>query len=204
MPFGAGAEDAIGAHQPHAHDVHQGVARVLGGEGDLPAHRRTAETVAVPADARHHALDEVPRLRITRVAEAQGVEEGDGPRPHGEDVAEDPSDPGGRALERLDERRVVVALDLEHHGPAIPDVDGARVFSRTLEDAGTRLGQAAQEGPRVLVGAVLGPQRGEEPDLGIGRGAPQAGDDARVLLGRQPELVRELGGDRGRGLRGDG
>ena len=55
---------------------------------------------------------------------------------HGEDVAQDPADAGGGALERLYIGGVVVRLDLEGAGPAIADIDDAGVFSRPLDHAG--------------------------------------------------------------------
>ena len=90
----------------------------------------------------HDAVHEAARPRIGGVAEAQRVEQRDRPRAHREDVAQDAAHPGGRALERLDERGVVVALDLEDHRPAVADVDGAGVLAGPLQDARARLGQA--------------------------------------------------------------
>src|SRR2546426_1698840 len=51
-----------------------------------------------------------------------------------EDVPQDPADTGGGALERLDERWVVVALDLEDDGPAVADVDRPRVLAGRSEE----------------------------------------------------------------------
>ena len=51
-----------------------------------------------------------------------------GPRTHREDVADDSADAGGRALERLDRARMIVALHLERDRPAVADVDHAGVF----------------------------------------------------------------------------
>jgi hypothetical protein len=159
---------------------------------------------AVPADARDHALDETTRSGIAGITEAERVQERNGPRAHGEDVPENPAHAGGRTLERLDERRMIVAFDLEHHRPAVADVDGTGVLAGPLEHGGTALREPTQKGPRMLVGAVLGPQRGEETQLSV-RGRPiQAGDDLLVLVGRQPELSRELDGDGRRSHRGDG
>ncbi len=67
------------------------------------------------------------------LGEAKAVQERYRPRPHGDDVAEDPSDPRGCALERLDSRRVVVALDLERDRQAVAQVEHAGVLTRALE-----------------------------------------------------------------------
>ena len=67
--------------------------------------------------------------------EAQRVHDGERPRAHGKDVAQDAANAGRRALERLDERRMIVRFDLEGAGPAIADIDDAGVFSRPLNHA---------------------------------------------------------------------
>jgi hypothetical protein len=59
------------------------------------------------------------RPSVSGVAEPEGVEDGDRPRAHREDVPEDAPDAGGRALEGLDRARVVVRLDLERHRETI-------------------------------------------------------------------------------------
>src|SRR5438552_2094462 len=73
--------------------------------------------------------DQVPRLRVLRAAEAQGIEQRDRPRSHREHVAQDAADAGRGALIRLDKGRVVVALDLEHDGVAVADIDDSGVLA---------------------------------------------------------------------------
>ena len=72
------------------------------------------------------------------LAESQPVEQRDRARAHGDDVSQDPADPGRGALEGLDRGRVVVALDLEGDRLAVTEVEDACVFSRPLEDARRR------------------------------------------------------------------
>src|SRR2546425_267243 len=138
--LGAGAEDPVGPDEPHAHHVDERVARVLGREGDLAADGGAAEAVAVPADAGHDALDQPACLRVVRLAEAERIEEGDGAGAHREDVPQDSAHPGGGALEGLDERGVIVALDLEDDGPAVADVDDAGILAGPLQHVRARLG----------------------------------------------------------------
>ena len=83
--------------QADAHRVDEAVAGVGLVEDRLAADGRHADAVAVVADAR----DRAPEAPVGR-AEAQPVEQRDRPRAHRDDVAQDPADPGGRALERLD------------------------------------------------------------------------------------------------------
>ena len=54
-----------------------------------------------------------PGLGIVERTEAQRIHHRDRPRAHGEDVAQNAADAGGRALKRLDEARVIVRFDLE-------------------------------------------------------------------------------------------
>ena len=82
------------------------------------------------ADARDGPV-ELP----ARLAEAEAVEQRHRPGAHRDDVAEDAADPGGSALEGLDRRRVVVALDLEGDRLAVTEVEHARVLARPLQDA---------------------------------------------------------------------
>src|SRR5262249_56666899 len=124
------------------------VARVLGRERDLAADRRAAEAVAVPADARDDAGHELARLGLVELAEAERVEDRDRPRSHREDVAQDAAHAGRGALERLDERGVIVALDLEDDRPAVADVDRARVLTWPLQHVWARLGQPREEHAR--------------------------------------------------------
>ena len=93
---------------------------------------------------RDDAFDDAPRARAVGTVErteAQRVQQRDRPRAHREDVADDAADAGRRALVGLDERRVVVRLDLEDRGEPVADVDGAGVLARPLQHA--RAGRSA-------------------------------------------------------------
>src|SRR2546426_8937692 len=100
-----------------------------------------------------------------------------------EDVPQDPADTGGGALERLDERWVVVALDLEDDGPAVADVDRPRVLAGPLEHARPLGGEPGEVHARVLVGTVLRPEGREESQLGVGWLAAEAARDPVVFFG---------------------
>ncbi len=73
-----------------------------------------------------------PRHHLPNRAEAQRVHHRHRPRAHGENVAQDSAHTGGRALKGLDKRWMIVRLDLEGAGPAVADIDDARVLSRPL------------------------------------------------------------------------
>ena len=77
-------------------------------------------------------------------SEAQGIHHGDGASAHGENVAENSAYSGGRTLERLDKRRMVVRLDFEGTGPAIANINDAGIFAGALHYATAARGQALQ------------------------------------------------------------
>src|SRR4029079_15166480 len=110
--------------------VDEDVAIVAAMKIDLAADGGDTEGIAVAADAGNDTGDEMAGLRMVRCTEAAGVEGGDGPGAHGEDIAEDAADAGGGALVGLDEGRVVVALHLEDDGEAFADIDDAGIFAR--------------------------------------------------------------------------
>src|ERR1700735_1204479 len=161
----------------------------------LAADRGHTEGIAVATDAGDDAADQRPRLRMLRIAERQRVEAGDRPRPHGEDIAQNAADAGGRALIGLDVAWMVVALHLEHDGLAVADVDDAGILARPLDDPG-RLGrQRAQMDFRGFVRAVLVPHRREDAELGEARDAPDQLDQALVLVRLEAVLGDEGWGD---------
>ena len=101
-----------------------------------------------------------PVCGIVQAAEAQRIHHRDGARAHGEDVAQDAADAGGRALEGLDEAGVIVRLDLEGDDVAAADIDDAGVLAGALHHQFAARGQLLQVNARALVGAVLAPHHG--------------------------------------------
>ena len=194
-PVGPRPIDAVRPHQAQAQDVHQRVPRVLRREGHLAPDGRASEAVAVVGDPGDDPAEKEPGARLVDRSEAERVEERDGAGAHREDVAEDAAHPRRRALERLDERRVVVALDLEGEAEPAPDVHDAGVLARALEHVRALRREAPEVDARGLVRAVLGPERGEEPQLRVGGIPPDQADDAVVLLTRQPVGDGQIRGD---------
>ena len=112
------AGEPRGREQADAHRVHEAVRGVRIVEHDLAADVGDADAVAVVADPADGA-----REVVVRRAEAEAVEQRDRTGAHRRDVAENPADAGRGALERLDRRRMVVALDLEGDGQPVTEVD---------------------------------------------------------------------------------
>ncbi len=193
---GGGVEDAVLLGEADRHGVDEDVAVVAPVEADLPADGGHAEGIAVAADARHHAGDEAPGAGMLGIAEAQRVQGGDGPRAHGEHVAQNAADAGRRALVGLDEARVVVALHLEDAGQPVADVDDARVLAGALDHPRRRGRQAAQVLSRGLVRAMLVPHRRDDAELGQRRVAADERPEAVVLVRFEAVLGHKLGRDR--------
>src|SRR6185503_19479096 len=141
--------------------------------------------VPVVADARHDAACEVGRPGMIETPEAERVHDRDRARTHREHVAQDATDTGRRALKRLHERRMVVALDLEDGRETVADVDRACVLARSLQHLRAGRRKLAKPVARALVRAVLRPHDTEDRHL-LERGCPpEALYDALVLLGRE-------------------
>ena len=152
--------DGLGDAQ--AEDIDERVARVAWLECDLAADGRDADAVAVAGDAGDDAFEQSASCQARRGTEAQRVQQRDRPRAHREDVADDAADAGCGALIGLDERRMVVRLDLEDRGKSVADVDRAGIFARALQHLRAVSRQRLQMHARALVAAVLRPHHGED------------------------------------------
>ena len=93
-----------------------------------------------------------PRPHISgNRSKAQRVHHRNRTRTHGEDVAQNSTYSGRGTLKRLDERWMIVRLDLKCAGPAIADVDDPCIFSRSLQHVAAAGGQALQMHSRGFV-----------------------------------------------------
>ena len=178
----------LGGEEADAHRVHETIAGVGGVEDRLAADGRNAYAVPVVPDTRNRPLE-----RPVRRAETQPVEQGHRTGPHRDDVAQDPADPGRRALEGLDRTRVVVRLDLERDRLALAEVDDAGVLARPLEHAPAGARQPLQERRGMLVAAMLRPEEGEDRELEVVRVTLEQLTDAGVLgVGKTERLMERL------------
>ena len=189
--LGRSGEDFVLIGDAETEDVDKDVSVVARVEVRLAAHCRHANAIAVKADAAHHAVDELPRLRMLRRAEAQRVHDRNRTRSHRKNVAQDAADAGRRALERFDEARVVVALHLEDGGEPLANIDGAGVLARPVDHVrrlGRKLGQMH---PRGFVRAVLAPHDREDAQLGGVRRAAELLQHEVVLIAGKAEFFGE-------------
>ena len=109
----------------------------------MPGDVRNADAVPIEGNAAGHAGDRAANGGVGRIAEEERVQDRGRARAHREDVAQDPSDARGRALEGLDRGGVVVAFDLEHAKESSAEVDGAGVLARTDRNTRAARGQRA-------------------------------------------------------------
>src|SRR5439155_21398933 len=127
---GAGARDLFGGEQAHAHRVDEAVVLVALVEHRLAADRRHTDAVAVRTDPGDGTVD-LP----AGAPEVEPVEQRDRPRTHRHHVAQEPAHARGCSLERLDRRRMIVALDLEGDCLALAEIDDAGVLTRPPKDS---------------------------------------------------------------------
>ena len=128
-------------------------------------------------------------------AKAERIENGDRTRAHGENVAQDAANAGGRALEGFNVTGMIVRFDFEGSDKAIADVHNAGVFARTLHDEFAARGEALQVYFARFVGAVLAPHHGENAEFGDVGIAAEDFLDARVFLWRYAVFGGDLGSD---------
>ena len=192
---GAALDQRAGLGDAQAQHVHQRIAGIHIVEGNLSADGGNPDAVAVAANTRDDARDDPPSAGAVRSVEAakpERIPQRNRTRAHREDVTDDSADAGRRPLVGLDERRVVVRLDLEDRGQAVADVHRAGVLPRTLQHAWPLGGQLLQMNSRALVAAVLRPHHRENPELGLGRLPVQRADDAVVFLAGQAVPIENL------------
>src|SRR5260370_42672684 len=130
--LGSRSHETVDANQADAHRVDERVLRVALVEVHLAADRGDADAVPIAADARDDSIEMVTRGR--QRAEAQGVEQGDGPGAHGDHVADEAAHAGRGALVWLYGGGAVLRLDLEHGRPALADLHRAGVLAKSLQD----------------------------------------------------------------------
>ncbi len=167
--------------------VHQRVGLVDGVEVGLAADVGQAEAVGVERDTGDDAVHDARGIGVVDVTEAQGIHHRNGPGAHRDDVADDAADTRRCALERLDEARVVVALDLEGDGPALADIHDTGVLAHADHQVLLHLrADLLPELPEVvlaaLVRAVLAPHHGVHRELAARGSTPEDLADLQVLV----------------------
>ena len=146
-PLGAGLDDLLGLHQTQSHGIHQGIAPIGGIKGHFTAHGGNPDAIAVMGNAGDNALYQTDIDGIIQRSETQRVEQRDRSGSHGEDVPQDPANPGGGTLEGLHRGWVVMTFNLEGQPMAIPQIDHASVFTWTHQDPRSVRWKATQQRP---------------------------------------------------------
>ena len=199
LAFGYALHQLVAVHDAEAEHVHQRIAFVGFVKIDFAAHGGNAHAISVMGNAGHHAAHKPPDHRAFKTAETERVHEKHGPGAHGENVAQDAAHARGRALKRLDGRRVVVAFHFKHNGVAVSDVDSSRVFfARVDQHFGAALGFGVHEKPEnglgIFITAVLAPHHAEHAEFRDIRFAAQKIFDELVFFFRQPVAEHDFFG----------
>ena len=130
---GGAAHELIVTQNAETENVHQRIAFETFVEINFAADRWDADAISVMCDSGNHTGEE-PAIGgdIWTAAgdrpEPERVQAKLRPSAHGENVANDPANPGSCALERFDRAGVIVTFHFERDGPAVADIDHAGVF----------------------------------------------------------------------------
>src|SRR6267143_995976 len=209
--FGFGEKDFLLFGNAERKGVDERILRIARLEGDFAANRRDTKTVSVASDSANYAVEDAAVFRgffftgvlvCSDLAESQGIQDSDGARAHGENVAQYAADAGGGALEGLDVAGMIVRFNFESSDQAVADVDDARVFARALHDEFAARGQALQMDFAGFVGAVLTPHHAENAQLGDIRLAAENLFHARVFFGGEAVFGGNLWSDSNFGASG--
>ena len=146
----------------YAKRVDQGVALVDAIKNGFATDVWQAQAVAIERDTADHAVDNASGVWVLNGSEAKLIHYRDWTRAHGQDIADDTADAGRSTLKWLDVTGVVVALDLEGHGPSLANINNSSVFTHAnhqvlLHLVGDFLTELTKVDLRRLVRAVLRP-----------------------------------------------
>ncbi len=192
---GGRVEDFVGVREARREGVHEAIAVIGCVEAHFAANGWHAETVAIATDTFDDAVHKLAGLGVVRAAKAERVHRSNRARAHGEDIAQNAADAGGRTLVGFDVGGVVVALHLEDQRLAIADVDHACVLARAANHLWAVGGQGAEPFLRRLIGTMLVPHGRENAHLGVVWLAPEDVDDLGVFLGGEPVAGDKVGRD---------
>src|ERR1700674_419496 len=195
--FGFGEKNFFFFGDAERESVDERILRIARLEADFTADRRDAKTISVASDSANYAVEDAAVFRgvlftgeftCSDLAESQGIQDSDGARAHGENVAKDAADAGRRALEGLDVAGMIMRFDFENSDQAVPDADDAHAIARSLSDELSARGQALQMDFARFVGAVLAPHHAEDAQLGDVWLAPEDLLHARIFFGGEAVL----------------
>ncbi len=114
-------------------------------------------------------------------SEAQRIQNCDGPRAHGENIAQNTANAGRRPLKGFYKTGVIVGFDFERSNQTVADIDNTGVFARALNHLLAANWQPFQVNLAGFIGAVFAPHHAENPQLRDVRVAAQDLLDTRVF-----------------------
>src|SRR5690606_30267440 len=125
-------EDPVLVNQADRHGIHQTVAVISRIKGNVAAHGRNADTVAVITNAFDNVLEKIRRTLMIAATKTQRVQIRHRPGAHAKNVAQNAADAGRGTLVRFDIAWVIVAFHFESRAKFPGEADNAGVFSRPL------------------------------------------------------------------------
>src|SRR5512133_296587 len=133
--------------------------------------------------------------RLRDRPEAQRIHHRDWTRTHREDVTQNSAHASRSSLEWLNERWMVVRLDLECAGPPVADIDDSGMLTWALQHELAARRQALEVYARRFTGAVRAPHHAEYPKFGHGRRPAKPLQDSLVFVRRDAVIFKDLGGN---------
>ena len=163
-------------------------------ERELSTNGWDPHAVSVKPDAVYRATKEVPTLGKGGISEAERVEQRDRTSSHREYVTKDTANAGCGALEGLDERWVVVALNFKDNRFVVADVDHTGVLARSNDYVRTCGWKGSEMNLCALVGTVFRKKRGADAQLDHVYLTPERGFHRVVFRLSKTVFLRVLGG----------
>ena len=186
---------------PRAKGIDQRVPLIAIIEVDVSSHIGDPQAIAIMGDSTHHPAEKPFHQGGFQGTEAKGVGQQDRSRSHCENIPNDSTHPGRGSLERLDGAGMIVRLDLEGNPPSFAHVDHPRILFPSLDEhlsdgvlVGLLRREKAQQTTGILIGAVLRPHDGKNPQFSQVGHTAENPEHVLVLLRKQTVLGNELGG----------
>ena len=164
-PGGQTPGQGIFFHEAHTHDIHQGVSTISRGKFQLSPDGGNAEDIAVVGSTGDDTFHQLLHPFVGRVAEAEGIEEGNGAGTHGQNIPDNAAHACSCTIVGFNGRGMIVALYFKGNGQAVADIDHAGILPRTLEDPLPLGGKTAQKGFGIFITTVFRPHDTEDTQL---------------------------------------
>ena len=114
-PFRFRRKYPILACHPDSHGIHQRIGVIGRIEFGFASEGRNTNRIAVPPDSFYHPARDIVAFRIGQIPQPQCIDKCDRASPHGEYIAQDATNPRGRALVGNNITWMIMALHFERN-----------------------------------------------------------------------------------------